>query len=145
MCVSKSLSGIKKYIEQQKLTALAAQGLSPLDPEIANSFRLEGFSLSTARGAGQILFNRFQCVELFPPRGSGGGRNPIYDWDEFERIARKKIEYHDGFHNDWLHADCVRDMAEWCSQHWGGEPALSSIKAKVTAVEKSFRANQKEN
>jgi hypothetical protein len=70
-----------------------------------------------------------------------GGRPPKYDWEAFfvEITVRADL---DSLPN--TQAELERDMAEWCFDAWGEQPAESVIRDKISRIFKHPRKGGKE-
>ncbi|MEO9634505.1 MAG: hypothetical protein ABJ360_07295 [Roseobacter sp.] len=141
-CLSEALEQIISSVDRKDLICLQREDSSLLERDIALSFKLEEFRLSSANGPGSILFSRSQTTDLFLPKGDKGGRPPSYNWSEFLEVATDKIRHRGGFGRGWMKADCVREMADWCSINWHKEPSEGMIKEKVDVAELMFKQNK---
>jgi hypothetical protein len=122
----------------------------PLDPDFLLAAWGEDekpVAVETAFIFSNITVSTADLFRLLPPpsgtiveRTARGGRPPKYRWDDFfaEIIVRADL---DGLPE--TQAGLVRNMAEWCLDKWGDEPAESVLKEKISPIYKHPRKAQK--
>jgi hypothetical protein len=95
---------------------------------VETGFMFTGITLPTAK-----LFELFPSdspEQIISPKAAGG-RPPKYDWNGFfaEIIVRADLDELPA-----TQAELVSQMAEWCLENWGEEPALSLLKSRTAAI-----------
>ncbi len=68
-----------------------------------------------------------------------GGRPAEYDWEEF---YIEIIRIADGQGLPSKQSDLVKQISQWCSHHWGKEPADSSIKSRISRIYASRKKSE---
>jgi hypothetical protein len=75
------------------------------------------------------------------------GRPKKYLWDDFDREAMKRLEYHGEFNpaDNWNQATLVGEMAAWCQFTWNQEPTESTLKSRISSLHSQYAMAKKAN
>jgi len=132
-----------------------------LDPDALRDSYKDRFSpdadIETAFIFSRITLSTEELLRIFPIRTtdsreptatpriqpqSRSGRPPKYPWDEFfsEVIVRADL---DGLPEK--QSDLVSQMAQWCLDNWGDQPAESVLKERTAAIYKHIRKSKKQS
>jgi hypothetical protein len=101
-----------------------------------------------------IMFEREAVLNKWPGQKLSGpetpklksraGRRPTYDWPKLHKAALEKLK-DDAWpspqhgEEDWeTKEDLLSFMAKWCSDHWGKEPARSSLQKQLPLIKEIF-------
>lgn len=85
--------------------------------------------------SGELRIGReeFDALASTPrPGNKSAGRPQKYDWDLFWAEVVKIANTPNGLPE--TQAELVDKMAEWCSQKWGDEPGVSTIRKKIALI-----------
>ena len=64
-------------------------------------------------------------IDRSPPKR---GRRPKYDWQSFDAQV-VAIAHYDGLPD--LQAELEKKMLQWCEDHWGSQPGLSTVRGRL--------------
>src|SRR5262249_10111303 len=83
-----------------------------------------------------------------PPRDSTKrGSPPGYDWAAFDAVAHARLDEQGAFDpsvdHRWRQASLEKEMADWCRNKWGGEPAESTIRKRIGEIVCSFKRDRR--
>ena len=70
--------------------------------------------------------------------GARRGRKRIFDWEALESEAVDRLDYEGDYGPEFLAADLVRYMADWCVDNWARTPGPTSLKNHVAIAHAKF-------
>ncbi len=89
---------------------------------------------SGGQGAVTISSSPIRALDAEAPLSTkcrSGGRPKEYDWDAFAREIVRRANTPDGLPD---RARLTRDMAQWCIDTWGKQPADSTLRERVSKL-----------